>query len=231
MEKDSWSAILRAALLPAAMTAAGVILIRVYVDDTGALFWLGMAMAAAGMWSLAAVLRTIKNDEARELERVTGLRFKKNFYAFSVGTLELECERDGSAITFSKTDGASKRGFTSEIVFAFNGQAEAGFSLAAFPKGIALRPFGFFPPVLPVQPAWAEQAGLVLRGKPEGEAGAAAERLWRAAGGGLPAEELRLLKITGRELRAEFVRQESPYEPEDVKRLLDLCVKIYQSRI
>ena len=231
MEKDSWHSILPAALLPAGMTAAGVMLIRLYVNDPGALFWLGMALAAAGMWSLAAVLRTIKNDEARELERVTGLRFKKGFYAVSVGAQELEGELDGSAITFRKTDGASKRVFSSEIVFTFEGQAEAGFSLAVFPKGIALRPFGFFPPALPAQPAWAVQAGLVLRGKPEGEAGAAAERLWNASGGGLPAEELRLLKIWGRSLRAEFVRRESPYEPEDVKRLLELCLKIYQSRI
>jgi hypothetical protein len=231
MGKETWSSVIRPALVPAAIAAAGIILIRVYVNDLGLPFWSGIALAAAGLWFLAAALGNIKNGESVELERVTGLRFKKSFFAVTVDSLDLEGERDGCAVTLVKTNGASKSAYTSEVALTFKGQAAPGFSLAIFPKGLTLRPFGFFPPALAVQPGWAEQHGLVLRGAPEVEAGAAAERLWRAASGGLPSGELRLLKLSGREMRAEFVKRDDPYSPGEVKRLLELCLKLYQARV
>ncbi len=211
------------------MTTAGIILIRTHLNGTGALFWLGNALTASGLWLLAAAFGNYKGATAQEIERVTGLQFRKSHFMVTLGYLEMEGERDGNKVILRKTDGASKSAYTSELIFMITGQAEAGFSLAIYPEGFTRRPFGFFPPALSDRPGWAKQHGLVVRGKPGGEAGAGAERIWRTASATLPVKELRLLKISGREMRAEFVKMEEPYEPEEVKRLLDLCLRIYQS--
>lgn len=213
------------------MAAGGIVLIRVHVNYPGAIFWLGMALAASGLWFLAAAFANFRGAEALAIELATGLRFKKNYFMLMFSSLELEGEREGNKVALRRTNGASKRGYTSELVFTITGRAEAGFSLAIFPEGFFRRPFGLFPPALPARPGWAEQNRLVVRGRPEAAAGAAAERLWRAVSGALPVGELRLLKISGGEMRAEFVKRGSPYEPGEIKHLLDLCLKGCQSRI
>ncbi len=212
----------RALLPPALLLAAGWYCLDLAQEDPRKLvFWPGLAAAAAGVYGLFLAVGQVKRLEAARIGEATGLKFRRAFWLITLDHLEMDGVYEGREVELVNSGGGARRGISDEVSILVRSAADPGFRLAVYPAGLLNRPFGFFPPRLPLTSAGG---ALVLRGSPEGPARTAAERLLGEAPE-LRRPQFRLLRVTGAGLRLEFRRNDAFYEPREMRRLLNVAVR------
>jgi hypothetical protein len=209
-------------LPPALILAAGWYCVDAARGDLKSpLIWLGAAGVCLGVYGLFLAVGQVKRFEAAPITEATGLAFRKGFWLIAADYLEMDGIYEGREVTLQNSGGSPKSGSSDEAVITVKTPADPGYRLAVYPAGLLNRPFGFFPPRLPVQPGGE---GLVFRGRPAGPAQAAAGML-AAKVPELRSEQFRLLELKGGTLRLEFLKRGPSYEAREFKRLLNVALR------
>lgn len=214
--------IAKALLPPALLLAAGWYCLEAARGDLkNPLLWLGAAAACLGAYGLFLAVGQVKRVEAAGITATTGLVFRKGYWLAAADYLEMDGIYGGREVTLQNSGGSSRGGSSDEAVITVKVPADPGYRLAVYPAGLLNRPFGFFPPRLPVQPGGGD---LVFRGRPAGPAQAAAGVL-AAKVPELRSEQFRLLEVNSGKLRLEFLKRGEDYEPREFKRLLNVALR------